>query len=114
MNKYTGLIKCGKCNHNFKGRKERNNINYRCNFRLKFGKNKCSNDAKVEEDLLDNMIQQQLYVLNIDVKDINLKEIVNQIIVSPDRIEIFFKNLPIKSCYIDSKEGKLHYDSLHD
>lgn len=33
MYKYTGLIKCGNCNHSFKARKERNNINYRCNYR---------------------------------------------------------------------------------
>ena len=46
MAKYTGLIKCSECNHSFKGRTERNNINYRCNYRLKYGKDKCSNDSK--------------------------------------------------------------------
>lgn len=45
MNKYKGLIYCLECEvhkdngkvvrHKFKGRKERNNINYRCNYRLK-------------------------------------------------------------------------------
>ena len=41
MNKYKGLIECLECDrHKFKGRKERNNINYRCNYRLKYGKNK--------------------------------------------------------------------------
>lgn len=49
MYKYTGLIKCGNCNHSFKARKERNNINYRCNYRLKYGKDKCINDTMVEE-----------------------------------------------------------------
>lgn len=48
MAKYTGLIRCAN-NHAYKARKERNNINYRCNKRLKYGKDKCDNYAMVEE-----------------------------------------------------------------
>lgn len=95
------------------GRKERNNINYRCNYRLKYGKNKCNNDEKIEESLLDDMIKQQLDVINMCVDNVDIKSIVKEIMVSKNRIEIFFKNLPITSCYIDSKSGKLHYDTLN-
>ena len=116
MNKYTGLIKCDECNHTFKGRMERNNINYRCNYRLKYGKDKCSNDSKIEESLIDNMIEQQLNVINysIDDSDKDIKCLIDNILVSQDRLEIFFKGLPIKSCYIDTKIGKLHFDSIND
>ena len=114
MYKYTGLIKCGDCNHSFKGRKERNNINYRCNYRLKYGKNKCINDEMIEETLLDNMISQQLDVINMSFESIDLRSVIDKIIVSKDKIEVFFKNLPITSCYLDSKNGKLHYDSLNN
>ena len=96
------------------GRKERNNINYRCNYRLKYGKNKCNNDEKVEETLLNDMIRQQLDVINMCIDNIDVQSIVHEIIVSKDRIEIFFKNLPITSCYLDSKIGKLHFDTLND
>ena len=114
MNKYTGLIKCAECNHSFKGRTERNNINYRCNYRLKHGKDKCSNDSKIEESLIDDMINQQLNVINYDIKDNNSIYLIDTILVSQDRLEIFFKELPIKSCYIDTKIGKLHFDSIND
>lgn len=96
------------------GRKERNHVNYRCNYRLKFGVNKCNNDTKVEESLLNDMIRQQLDVINMNIDNIDIPSIVKEIIVSKNRIEIFFKNLPITSCYIDSKEGKLHYDTLNN
>ena len=110
MNKYAGLIKCAECEHSFKGRLERNRINYRCNYRLKYGTSKCINDSKIEEKLLDDMIEQQLYVLDIkEVEDI--KNIVEKILVSTTKVEIFFKNLPIHSCYIDEQSGKVHYDS---
>ena len=114
MSKYTGLIKCAECNHSFKGRTERNNINYRCNYRLKFGKDKCNNDSKIEESLIDDMIEQQLNVINYDLKDNDIKCLIDNILVSQDRLEIFFKGLPIKSCYIDTKLGKLHFDSIND
>ena len=111
MNKYAGLIKCAECKHSFKGRKERNNINYRCNYRLKYGVDKCQNNTMVEEVLIDKLISQQLD--NIDRSDIqNYEMIIDKIEVSRDRIEIFFKNLPIKSCFLDNKKGKLHYDSI--
>ena len=112
MNKYTGLIKCAECNHSFKGRTERNNINYRCNYRLKYGKDKCSNDSKIEEALIDDMIEQQLNVINYNIDDIDIKCLIDSILVSQDRLEIFFNGLPIKSCYIDTKIGKLHFDSI--
>lgn len=114
MGKYTGLVRCGDCNHSFKARKERNNINYRCNYRLKYGKNKCSNETMVEESFLDQMISQQLDVINMSIQSVDLDAILDKIIVSTDRIEIFFRNLPITSCYLDSKHGKLHYDSLNN
>lgn len=114
MNKYTGLINCAECNHTFKGRMERNNINYRCNYRLKYGKNKCINDSKIEESLIDDMIEQQLNVINYDLKDNNNICLIDNILVSQDRLEIFFRNLPIKSCYIDTKIGKIHFDSIND
>ena len=113
MAKYTGLIRCEN-NHAFKARKERNNINYRCNKRLKYGKDKCDNYAMVEETLLDNMIKQQLYVINMNIENVDVPSIIDEIIVSTERIEIFFKNLPIQRCYLDSKQGKLHYDTLND
>lgn len=96
------------------GRKERNNINYRCNYRLKYGKDKCNNNTMVEETLLTDMIRQQLDVINMCIDNVDIQSIVKEIIVSKDRIEIFFKHLPIISCYLDSKMGKLHFDSLND
>lgn len=96
------------------GRKERNNINYRCNYGLKYGKDKCNNNTMVEETLLTDMIRQQLDVINMCIDNVDIQSIVKEIIVSKDRIEIFFKNLPIISCYLDSKMGKLHFDSLND
>ena len=114
MAKYTGLIKCSECNHSFKGRTERNNVNYRCNYRLKYGKDKCSNDSKIEEALIDDMIKQQLNVINYNLKDNDSISLIDNILVSQDRLEIFFKDLPIKSCYIDTKIGKLHFDSIND
>lgn len=114
MSKYTGLIKCVECSHSFKGRTERNNINYRCNYRLKYGKDKCTNDSKIEESLIDDMIEQQLNVVNYDLKDKDIKCLIDNILVSQDRLEIFFKELPIKSCYLDTKIGKLHFDSIND
>lgn len=124
MAKYTGLIYCLECEihkdngkiirHKFKGRKERNNINYRCNYRLKYGKNKCPNDTMVEETFLDEMIKQQLEVINMSIETVDILSIVKNIEVSTTKIEIFFKNLPITSCYLDSKIGKLHFDSLND
>ena len=114
MAKYTGLIKCSECNHSFKGRTERNNVNYRCNSRLNYGKDKCNNYSKIEESLIDNMIEQQLNVINYEKGYNNLESFVDNIQVSQDRLEIFFKELPIKSCYIDTKIGKLHFDSLNN
>lgn len=95
------------------GRKERNNINYRCNYRLKYGKNKCSNDTMVEESFITDLIKQQLYVINMDINNVDVPSIINEIIVTKTRIEIFFKNLSINSCYSDSKIGKLHFDTLN-
>lgn len=124
MAKYTGLIYCLDCiiekdngkivKHKFKGRKERNNTNYRCNYRLKYGKDKCDNDTRVEESFIDDMIKQQLDVINMKIETVDILSIVNNIDVSNTRIEIFFKNLPIKSCYYDSKIRKLHFDTLSD
>lgn len=124
MNKYKGLIYCLDCEihkdngkvirHKFKGRKERNNINYRCNYRLKYGTLNCDNDSSIAESYIDNMITQQLFVINMNIETVDVLSIVDKIEVSKTRIEIFFKNLPIKSCYYDSKIGKLHYDTLSD
>ncbi len=113
MAKYTGLIRCAN-NHAFKARKERNNINYRCNKRLKYGKDKCDNYVMVEESLLDDMIKQQLLVINMEIENVDVPSIIKEIIVSTERIEIYFKNLPIRSCYLDSKLGKLHFDSINN
>ena len=113
MAKYTGLIRCAN-NHAFKARKERNNINYRCNKRLKYGKDKCDNYVMVEESLLDDMIKQQLLVINMEIENVDVPSIIKEIIVSTERIEIYFKNLPITSCYLDSKLGKLHFDSINN
>jgi len=95
------------------GRKERNKINYRCNYRLKYGKNKCDNDTMIEETLLTDMIKQQLDVINMNIENVDILSIIQEIIVSKDKIEIFFKNLTITSCYLDMKAGKLHFDSLN-
>ena len=57
------------------------------------------------------MISHQLDNINMCVQNVDIRSIVDNIVVSKDRIEIFFKNLPITSCYLDSKLGKLHYDS---
>lgn len=77
-------------------------------------KDKCPNDVMIEENYLDDMIRQQLEVINMNYDTIDILSIVKNIEVSRNRIEIFFKNLPITSCYYDSKEGKLHYDTLND
>ena len=95
------------------GRKERNNINYRCNYRLKYGKNKCTNDSSIEETFITDLIKQQLYVINMDIKNVDIQSIIKEIIITRTRIEIFFKNLSIKSCYSDSETGKLHFDTLN-
>ena len=112
MGLYTGIIRCEN-NHSFKARKERNNINYRCNHRLKYGKDKCDNTTMVEESYLTNMIEHQLDVINMNINDVDIRSIVKQIVVSKTRIEIFFKNLSITSCYYDSNLGKLHFDTLN-
>ena len=75
------------------GRKERNNINYRCNYRLKYGKDKCTNDSMIEESFITDLIKQQLYVINMDIKNVDVPSIIKEIIVTRTRIEIFFKNL---------------------
>lgn len=75
------------------GRKERNNINYRCNYRLKYGKDKCTNDTMVEETLITDMIKQQLDVINMCIDNVDIQSIIKEIIVSKDRIEIFLKIL---------------------
>ena len=114
MYKYTGLIRCGDCNHSFKARKERNNINYRCNYRLKYGKNKCTNDSMIEETFITYMVKQQLDVINMNIDNVDVRSIIDVIIVTNTRVEIFFKNLPIKSCYSDEKLGKVHFDTIID
>lgn len=83
-------------------------------YRLKYGKDKCNNDTMIEETFITDMIKQQLDVINMSINNIDIQSIVKEIIVSKDRIEIFFKNLPIASCYLDSKIGKLHFDTLND
>lgn len=123
MNKYKGLIYCLECEihkdngkvvrHKFKGRKERNNINYRCNYRLKYGKDKCSNDSMLEESYIDTLIRQQLEVIDMKIENVDVLSVIDRIEVSKTRIEIFFKNLPIRSCYYDTKLGQLHYDTLN-
>lgn len=113
MGKYTGLVKCAECNHNFKARQERNNVNYRCNYRLKYGKEKCCNDAMIEETFITDLIRQQLDVINMNIDNVDIKSVIKEIIVSRNRIEIFFKNLTINSCYSDQKIGKLHFDTLN-
>lgn len=96
MSKYAGLVRCAECNHSFKGRIERNNINYRCNYRLKYGKDKCNNDSKIEESLIDDMIEQQLNVINYNLKDKDIKCLIDNILVSQERLEIFLKNYLLK------------------
>lgn len=123
MSKYTGLIYCLECEihkengkvikHKFKARKERNKIIYRCNYRLKNGTNKCNNDNSVEESYIDDMIKQQLFVINMNIENVDILSLVEKIEVSKTRIEVFYKNLPIKSSFYDAREGKLHYDSLN-
>ena len=94
------------------GRKERNNINYRCNYRLKYGKNKCTNDSMIEETFITDLIRQQLYVINMDINNVDVPSVIDKIVVTKTRVEIFFKNLSITSCYSDSKIGKLHFDTF--
>ena len=57
----------------------------------------------VEETLLTDMIRQQLDVINMCIDNVDIESIIKEIIVSKDRIEIFFKNLPIRSCYLDNE-----------
>lgn len=68
----------------------------------------------MEETLLTDMIRQQLDVINMCIDNVDIESIIKEIIVSKDRIEIFFKNLPIRSCYLDNEIGKLHFDTLND
>jgi len=122
MAKYTGLIECLECEihkkngktvrHKFKGRKERNNINYRCNYRLKYGTNKCANTTMLEETYIDDLISHQLDVIYMNIEEVDVLSIIDRIEVSKTRIEIFFKNLPITSCFYDSKKRLLHCDTL--
>ena len=60
------------------------------------------------------MIEQQLNVIDYKKGYNNICDFVDKILVSQDRLEVFFKELPIKSCYIDTKIGKLHFDSIND
>ena len=110
---FTGIIRCYN-DHAFKGRNERGHIVYRCNCRLKNGKDKCDNDNSESEEYLVGLIEQQLFVINMDIKNIDIKSVVDKIIVSPTRTEIFYKNLPITSSYYDAKTQKLHFDSIVD
>ena len=67
----------------------------------------------VEESFITDLIKQQLYVINMDINNVDVLSIIKEIIVTRTRIEIFFKNLPIDSCYSDSKIGKVHFDTLY-
>ena len=67
----------------------------------------------LSEKFIDNMISQQLFVINMNIEDVDILSIIDRIEISKTRIEIFFKNLPITSCFVDSKDGKLHYDTLN-
>ena len=49
----------------------------------------------------------------MNIENVDILSIIQEIIVSKDKIEIFFKNLTITSCYLDMKAGKLHFDSLN-
>ena len=110
---FTGLIRCSN-NHSYKARKERNNINYRCNHRLKYGKDKCDNDNMVSESYLLQMIEQQLEVINMKIENVDVRSIIDKIIVSNTRVDIFFKNLPIKNCYYDAKKNVLQFDTIQN
>lgn len=68
----------------------------------------------IKEQFITNMIKQQLDVINMNIDNVDVKSIIDKIIISKNRTEIFFKNLPINSCYIDEKKGKLHYDTISD
>lgn len=68
----------------------------------------------VEETFLDNMIKQQLEVINMNIDNVDIRSIIDHIIISKTRIEIFLKNLPLISCYYDNKLGRLQFDTLKD
>lgn len=109
--KYKGLIKCKECNHSYKGRVERNDIKYRCNNRLRNGKDKCCNDFCVDEESITALIKQQLDVLYMDF-NFDLTTIVDRIEVSQNKLEIFYKDLQIHSSYFDRYSQKMHCDTL--
>ena len=67
----------------------------------------------IEETFITDLIKQQLYVINMDIKNVDVPSIIKEIIVTRTRVEIFFKNLSIKSCYSDTTTGKLHFDTLN-
>lgn len=108
--KYKGLIRCKECNHSYKGRVERNTIKYRCNNRLRNGKDKCCNDFCIEEKEITALIEQQLSVLYMD-SNFDLTTIIDKILVSQNKLEIFYKKLPIKSSYYDRDNQKMHCDT---
>lgn len=50
-------------------KEEKKEIIYRCNYRLKYGKDKCDNDNSIDEKFIDNMISQQLFIINMNIEN---------------------------------------------
>jgi len=80
---FSSLIHCQNCNHAYKGRKERNQINYRCNNRLKNGTLACINKSFINEEELASVVLKQCNIYNIlYIKDNKfMRELIKEIIV---------------------------------
>ena len=93
---FRSLIHCQNCNHAYKGRKERNQINYRCNNRLKNGTLACTNKSFVNEEELASVILKQCNIYNtLFIKDNKfMKEFIKEIIVYSDGSYVINYNDP--------------------
>lgn len=114
---FTGLIKCSNCNHTFKGRQERNQINYRCNNRLKNGVDSCSNNSSINEEELKFMIKQQFDLYDIEYNEDNtyLKMLIKEIIVEPNNeYKIYFNSSKLLPTINTKRETRFGYKNKFD
>jgi len=83
---FSSLIHCQNCNHTYKGRKERNQINYRCNNRLKNGTQACINKSFINEEELASVVLKQCNISNTQfIKDNKfMRELISEVIINSD------------------------------
>ena len=93
---FSSLIHCQNCNHTYKGRKERNQINYRCNNRLKNGTLACINKSYINEEELASVILKQCNIYDtLFIKDNKfMRELISEINILDDGSHIIYYNDP--------------------